>query len=80
MLAIIITNLLKHDLIFSSNTFQGPFNADFAAAKASIVIISSSSNSSSCSRVSGSGSIVLVPLVLVVVKSCPGLVNANWGL
>ena len=50
-LAIVITNLLKQDLSFSSNTFLRPFNADFAAAKASLVIISSSGNS-----ISGDGS------------------------
>ena len=54
-MAIVITNLLKQDLTFLSNTFLGPFKADFAAAKASLVIISSSGNSSSCSR-SGDGS------------------------
>ena len=36
-LVIILTNLLKQDLIFSSNTFQGPFNADFVAAKTSLM-------------------------------------------
>ena len=49
-MAITLTNLLKQDSTFSSNIFQGPFNADFAAANASlvvIIIISSSSNSSS---------------------------------
>ena len=50
-----ITNLLKQALIFSSNNFYGPFNADFAAMKASLVIVSSSYNSSSCSG-SGGGS------------------------
>ena len=54
-LAIRITNFLKQDLTFSSNTFQGPFDVDFAAVKASLVIISSNGNSSSCSR-SGGGS------------------------
>ena len=29
-LVIIITDLLEQDLTFSSNTFQGEFNADFA--------------------------------------------------
>ena len=56
MLAIIL-NLLKQELTFWSNTFQGLFNEDFAAAKVSLVIISSSGsgNSSSCGR-SGGGS------------------------
>ena len=53
-LAIIITNLLKQqDLTFSSNIFYGSFNADFIAAKASLVFISSSGNGSSCSRSGG---------------------------
>ena len=34
MLAIILRNLLKQYLTFSSNTFQGPFNTHLAAAKA----------------------------------------------
>ena len=56
-LVIILTNLLKQDLTFSSNAFYGPFNADFAGAKSPLVIIfsSSSGNSSSCRR-SGGGS------------------------
>ena len=57
-LAIILTNLLKQDLTFSSNTFKGPFNADFAAANASLVIniSKSSGDSSSCSSGRGSSS------------------------
>ena len=39
MLAIILRNLLKQYLTFSSNTFQGPFNADLAAAKAFFSIL-----------------------------------------
>ena len=56
-LAIILTNLLKQDLSFASNTFQGLFNADFAASKAFLLISISSSggNSSSCNS-SGGGS------------------------
>ena len=55
-LVIILTNLLKHDLTVSSNTFYGPFNGDFAAAKTSLVIIisNSSGSSSCCSRSGGS--------------------------
>ena len=56
MLAITLTNLLKQDLTFSWNLLRA-FNADFAAAKASLdVIISSSSSSSSSSRSSSSSS------------------------
>ena len=46
-LAIVITNLLKQDLTFSSNAFYRPYNADFASTKAFLVIISSGGNSDS---------------------------------
>ena len=54
-MAIALTNLLKKDLTFSSNIFYGPFNADFAAANAFLVIIIIISSSSSSSSSSGSG-------------------------
>ena len=46
-LAITLANLLKQNLRFASNIFSGPFNVDFAAVKAFLVIISSSTSSSS---------------------------------
>ena len=56
-LAITLTSLLKQNLTFSSNIFQGPFNVDFAAAKASrVLIIPSSISSSSGGGDDGSGS------------------------
>ena len=55
-LAIALTNLLKQNLTFSSNIFWRPFNVDFAAAKASLVIISSSTSSSGSSGDGGDGS------------------------
>ena len=57
-LAITLTDLLKKYLTFLSNIFQGPFNADFAAANAFFVvniIISSSSSRSISNSSSGSG-------------------------
>ena len=39
ILAITLTNLLKQNLTFSSNVFKGPFNVDFATAKASLVVL-----------------------------------------
>ena len=38
-MAITLTNLLKQNLTFSSNVFKGPFNVDFATAKASLVVL-----------------------------------------
>ena len=56
-LAITLTDLLKQNLTFSSNNFKGPFNVNFAAAKAShVVIISSSTSSNSGGGGDGSGS------------------------
>ena len=56
-LAITLTDLLKQNLTFSSNIFKGPFNVDFAAAKAShVVSISSSTSSNSGGGGDGSGS------------------------
>ena len=39
MLAIILTNLLKQDLTFSSNTFLGSFNGNFASAKHLLLLL-----------------------------------------
>ena len=78
-LAITLANLLKQNLRFASNIFSGPFNVDFAAVKAFLVIISSSTSSSSGGgggggdgsgndRTSSCGKVV-------VVKSWPEQVN-----
>ena len=55
-LAITLTDLLKQNLTFSSNNFKGPFNVNFAAAKASHVVIISSSTSSNSGGGGGDGS------------------------